>query len=104
MPAGKDGLLRKDTRDAAAVLAGRIIAYGVGRYGGPERSLRRRKERRDGTQLTAWEGAAGRNAAYGEGRCGGPERSLRREKERQTGTQLNDWGCLMGRAVLWFGG
>ena len=104
MPAGKDGLLRKDTRDAAAVLAGRIIAYGVGRYGGPERSLRREKKRQAETQLTAWEGAAGWNAAYGEGRCGGPERSLRREKERQTGTQLNDWGCLMGRAVLWFGG
>ena len=67
MPAGKDGLLRKDTRDAAAVLAGRITAYGVRRYGRPERSLRR-------------------------------------EKERQTGTQLNDWDCLMGRAVLRFGG
>ena len=88
MPAGKDGLLRKDTRDAAAVLAGRITAYGVGRYGGPERSLRRRKERRDGTQLTAWEGAVGRNAAYGVRRSGRPERSLRREKKRQAGTQL----------------
>ena len=91
MPAGKDGLLRKDTRDAAAVLAGRIIAYGVGRYGGPERSLRRRKERRDGTQLTAWEGAAGRNAAYGVRRSGGLERSLRRRKMRRAGTQPTAW-------------
>lgn len=57
-----------------------------------------------GLQLMAWEDTAGRNAAYGVRRSGGPERSLRREKERQTGTQLNDWGCLMGRAVLWFGG
>ena len=91
MPAGKDGLLRKDTRDAAAVLAGRIIAYGVGRYGGPERSLRRRKERRDGTQLTAWEGAAGWNAAYGVRRSGGLERSLRRRKMRRAGTQPTAW-------------
>ena len=63
MPAGKDGLLRKDTRDAAAVLAGRITAYGVRRYGRPERSLRQ-------------EEAAGRNVVYGVRRSGRPERSL----------------------------
>ena len=91
MPAGKDGLLRKDTRDAAAVLAGRIIAYGVGRSGRPERSLRREKKRRAGTQLTAWEGAAGWNAAYGVRRSGGLERSLRRRKMRRAGTQPTAW-------------
>ncbi|MEY8223169.1 MAG: hypothetical protein ACLRTG_05165 [Enterocloster aldenensis] len=48
----------------------------MGRSGGLERSLRREKERRAGTQLTAKEDAAGRNAAYGVGRSGRPERSL----------------------------
>ena len=33
--------------------AGRNVVYGVRRSGGPERSLRRGKERRAGTQLTA---------------------------------------------------
>lgn len=52
-PAGLQLMAWEDT-------AGRNAAYGEGRSGGPERSLRREKERQTGTQLNDWDFLMGR--------------------------------------------